>query len=815
MKEKEKNTASTGAIDEAVAGGIIECGMDAVLHNSMMPYSEFVILDRALPRVEDGLKPVQRRILYAMKDMGLDPDKPFKKSARIVGECLGKYHPHGDTSVYDAMVRMAQPYNMREILVEGHGNFGSNDGDSAAAMRYTEARLAPLALELLRDLDKDTVHWSLNFDDSLKEPDMLPGRFPNLLVNGASGIAVGLATNIPPHNLAEVIDGVVAYIDNPKITLKQMMKIIKGPDFPTGALMTTDELQKAYETGKGKIMMIAKYHIEEGKNEKKNIVITELPYQVNKAKLLQNIVELSEEKEGILSNIAEVRDESDRNGMRAVISIKKEGNVQAIIDSLMKSTDMRCSFAINMVAIAGAKPKTLSLMEIIQYYVEYQREIILRRSKYDLEVAKERSHILEGLLIAIKNIDEVVKIIKKAVSTADAKMKLKDRFILSERQAQAILDMRLARLTSLEVNKITDELKELKILIDKLTAIIKSTALQYQTVKDEILEIKRKYKNPRRTQILGAQEQVEIETVQVDVAVPMVLGLTAQGDLKAMDAKTYASAQKEFKTGGSLNQVHTQILKTKSDAEILAFTSAGYCIRFNMADLKPCKYRDKGTSPRDLFMEFAMDEQIVTLIPAEFAENEERNLLFFTKQGMVKKTAFSEYNTVKSYIQAVKVKDDDKVINIEFDVDGHDMIYATAYGQVLFATKDDIPIQGRVSGGVKGISLYEGDYVVYAGLSADEGEIVVATENGLTKRVILAQIDKLPRYRKGVRLILLSKEDKITFATCITTPAEVVFITTEETQAVSSEKIKIIPREKKGEPLKGITGIRQGFKNEK
>ena len=815
MREKEKKSASTGSIDLATAGGIIECGMDEVLHNSMMPYSEFVILDRALPRVEDGLKPVQRRILYAMKDMGLDPDKPFKKSARIVGECLGKYHPHGDTSVYDAMVRMAQPYNMREILVQGHGNFGSNDGDSAAAMRYTEARLAPLALELLRDLEKDTVHWSLNFDDSLKEPDMLPGRFPNLLVNGASGIAVGLATNIPPHNLAEVIDGVVAYIDNPKITLKQMMKIIKGPDFPTGALMTIDELEKAYETGKGKIIMISKYHIEEGKNDKKNIVITELPYQVNKAKLLQNIVELSEEKSGVLADIAEVRDESDRNGMRAVISIKKEGNVNAIIESLMKSTDMRCSFAINMVAIAGGKPKTLGLMEIIKYYVEYQREIILRRSKYDLEVAKERSHILEGLLIAIKNIDEVVKIIKKAVSTADAKMKLKERFVLSERQAQAILDMRLARLTSLEVNKITDELKELKILIDKLTAIIKSTALQFQTVKEEILEIKRKYKNPRRTQIIGAEEKMEIETVKVDVAVPMVLGLTAQGDLKAMEAKTYANAQKEFKADGSLNQVHTQLLNVKSDSEVLAFTSAGYCIRFNMADLKPCKYRDKGVSPRDIFVEFAMDEQIVSLIPAEFAEKEERNLLFFTKQGMVKKTAFAEYNTVKSYIQAVKVKEDDKVINVEFDVDGHDMIYATAYGQVLFATKDDIPIQGRVSGGVKGVNLYEGDYVAYAGLTADEGEMVVVTEQGLAKRVILAQIDKLPRYRKGVRLILLSKEDKITFATCITNPEDLVLVTKEGNMGINSEKIEIIPREKKGAPLKKVTGVLSGFVNTK
>ena len=802
---KKEETKNENKAVTASSGKIIERSLDEVLHISMIPYSEYVILDRALPRVEDGLKPVQRRILYTMLGLGLEPDKPFRKSARIVGDCLGKYHPHGDTSVYDAMVRMAQPHNMREILVQGHGNFGSNDGDSAAAMRYTEARLAPLAMELLRDLEKDTVKWSLNFDDTLKEPDMLPGRFPNLLVNGASGIAVGLATNIPPHNLAEVIDGVVAYIDNPNIKLKQMMKYIKGPDFPTGATMTVDELEKAYETGKGKVVMTAKYHIEEGKNEKKNIVITELPYQVNKAKLLQTIAALSEEKAGVLADIAEVRDESDRDGMRAVITIKKDGNVKAVIDNLLKSTDMRCSFAINMVAIAGGKPRTMSLLDIIAYYVEYQRQIIYRRSKYDLEVAKERSHILEGLLIAIKNIDEVIKIIKKAVSPADAKMKLKEKFALSERQAQAIMDMRLARLTSLEV--------KLKILIDKLTAIVKSKEMQLQIVKEEILEIKKKYKNPRRTQIVGKEDEVEIETVKVDVAVPMVLALTASGNIKCMEAKYYNSASKDFKDGGSLNQVHTHVLHVMSDSDILAFTSAGYSIRFNVSDLKPVKYKDKGVSPQELFMELSVNEKIVGFIPAEFNEKEERNLLFFTKMGFVKKTCFAEYNTVKSYIQAVKVRDDDELINVEFDVDGQDMIYATVYGQVLFATKDDIPVQGRVSGGVRGISLYDGDSVVYSALTKDEGELVVVTEKGLAKRVILAQIDKLPRYRKGVRLILLNKEDKIVFTTCVTTPNEIILDMGAEVKAINSEKIDIIPREKKGNPLKGIDKVVAGYKN--
>ena len=469
-------------------GKVISTSLDEALNNSMLPYSEFVILDRALPRVEDGLKPVQRRILYSMMELGLEPDKPFRKSARIVGYCLGQYHPHGDTSVYDAMVRLAQPHNMSAILVQGHGNFGSNDGDSAAAMRYTEARLAPLALELLRDIDKDTVRWGLNFDDSLKEPEMLPGRFPNLLVNGASGIAVGLATNIPPHNLTEVINGVVAYIDNPNISVQSLMHYIPAPDFPTGGNIIPVEIEKAYSTGKGKIIIRAKYHIEETKGDKKNIVITEFPYQVNKSKLLQEIAALREEKKGVLSDISDIRDESDRQGIRAVITVKKDGNPEAIMKVLMKSTDLESSFAINMVAIADGKPRLMNLKEIISYYVAYQKDVILRRSKFDLQAAKNRMHILEGLLIAIQNIDEVIKIIKTSTSPVDAKMKLKTRFFLSEIQAQAILDMRLARLTNLEVNKITDEIAELKIKINYLTNVINSEKMQLNIVKEEITE---------------------------------------------------------------------------------------------------------------------------------------------------------------------------------------------------------------------------------------------------------------------------------------------------------------------------------------
>ncbi len=813
IEENEEKVFDGNEIDTATSGGIIECDMDKVLHNSMIPYSEFVILDRALPRVEDGLKPVQRRILYAMMDLGLTPDKPFKKSARIVGECLGKYHPHGDTSVYDAMVRMAQPHNMRDILVEGHGNFGSNDGDGAAAMRYTEARLAPLALELLKDLEKDTVHWSLNFDDSLKEPDMLPGRFPNLLVNGASGIAVGLATNIPPHNLGEVIDGVVAYIDNPNITLKKMMTHIKGPDFPTGGMMTTDELEQAYETGKGKIYMYPKYHIEEGRNEKQNIVITELPYQVNKAKLLQNIAALPEEKGGILADIADVRDESDRNGMRAVIIVKKDGNPKKIMDALMSCTDLKCTFAINMVAIADGKPKTLGLLEIIEYYVKYQKNIILRRSKYDLNVAEERQHILQGLLIAIKNIDEVVQIIKKSASTTDAKAKLKERFMLSERQAQAILDMRLARLTSLEVNKIADELKELEALIAKLTAIINSEALQYQTVKEELLDIKKRYKTPRLTQIVSKESVAQVEKVQVDVAVPVILALSADGMLKAMEPKSYAASVKSTtKDEREISQVFVQTVEVDSHSEMLAFTDSGYCLRFDMSYIKIVKPKDKGVVPQELFKELSFGDKIVCVLKADFTENDERNIVFFTKYGMVKKTAFSEYNTVKSYVQAIKLKEDDVVLNVEFDSD-RNLFFATANGQVLLATNDDVPVQGRVSGGVHGISFFDDDYCLFAGTATGNEELVLITKDGFGKRIELNSIEKLGRYRKGVRAILLDNTDVVTFASVISMPCDIAVVTNKTVKLVPSEKIALLPREKKGNIIKEIGKVTLAYKS--
>ena len=539
--------------------GIIYKDMSEVLHDSMIPYTETVVMDRALPRVEDGLKPVQRRILYSMLELSVTPDKPHRKSARIVGDCLGKYHPHGDSPVYDAMCRMAQSWVMRAPLVDGHGNFGSVDGDSPAAMRYTEARLTPLAMELMRDLEKDTVRWSLNFDDTLKEPDMMPGRFPNLLVNGATGIAVGVATNIPPHNLGEAIDGVVAYINNPNIKVEQLMRFIKGPDFPSGGEIIDAEggLEQAYKTGKGKILIRAKVSVEKA-GDKCNLVITELPYQVNKAQLLQKIAELKEQNKDKYSAITEIRDESDRTGMRAVIRLKKEADPKKILELLFKSTNLQISYGINMVAIAGGKPKQLNLLEIVSYYAQYQREVIVRRTKYDLNIAKERAHIVEGLLIAIKNIDDVIKIIKKSATTTEAKQRLRDKFNLSERQAQAILDMRLARLVHLEVTKLEEELAELKKRIAEYEEILGSKKLQYDVVKKELTEIKKSYNNPRRSQI-GSDSEIVLTAVTEDSEdndKDYVVAITAGNTIKKVTAKNYSMSQKNLTENSTINDVY-------------------------------------------------------------------------------------------------------------------------------------------------------------------------------------------------------------------------------------------------------------------
>ena len=744
--------------------GLIFQTMSQVLHNSMIPYTECVVLDRALPRVEDGLKPVQRRILYTMLEEGNTPDKPFKKSANIVGACLGHYHPHGDSSVYDAMCRMAQNWVLRAPLVEGHGNFGSVDGDSPAAYRYTEARLAPLALELMKDLEKDTVRWSLNFDDSRKEPDMLPGRFPNLLVNGAYGIAVGVATNIPPHNLGEAIDGVVAYIDNPNIKVDGLMKIIKAPDFPTGGIIISKEdgLEQAYKTGKGKITIRAKVTIEKS-GEKTSLVISELPYQVNKAQLLQKIIELKEANKDKLAAITTVRDESDINGMRAVIMLKKEANPQKILEFLFKSTNLQISYGINMVAIADGKPKLLNLLDIVSYYAQYQREIVVRRTRYDLNVAKDRAHILEGLLIAIKNIDEVIKIIRKSSTTTEAKQKLKDKFALSEKQAQAILDMKLSRLVHLEVNKLEEELKELHSKIKELEKILASKKLQFEVVKKEILEIKKTYNTPRKSAINGT-DNIKIETIDEDAPDPVtnvVVAISAGDTIKAVSPKNYSMSQKTIGENTVLTDIPKQIETLPSDETILFFTNHGNIIKKKVSELGQCKWRDKGWGLLTIEKQSVLNEVPICFLKPEKAGT----VIFMTKQGMVKKSDINELIVSKSYYQACKLAEGDEVISVEYEKQGKSILMLSKQGMSLNFDSAEVPVQGRISGGVKGMNLDEGDSIVFAS-QIDYEYVVVVAENGYIKKIPTKVFPISQRYRKGLKYITFAKNGKNVFYAC-------------------------------------------------
>ena len=757
--KQDKTMKGGGKID----GGLIVQSIDEVLHNSMIPYSEFVLLDRALPRVEDGLKPVQRRILYTMLELGMTPDKQYRKCARIVGDCLGKYHPHGDTSVYDAMVRMAQPFNMRGILVQGHGNFGSVDGDSAAAMRYTEAKLAPLAMELLRDLEKDTVEWSFNFDDTLKEPNTLPGRFPNLLVNGAVGIAVGLATNIPPHNLNEVIDGVIALIEHPSISLKEMMKIIKGPDFPTGAIISTDELYQAYETGRGKITIRAKTHFEDAGNGKTNIVITEIPYQKNKSSLLSKIADIREDKKGALLGIQDIKDESDRSGTRAVITVKAGYNANDILNLLYKYSDLQSTFGINMVAIADGKPKQLGLMEILKYYLNYQVSIIVRRTRFDLNNAKERMHILEGLHIAIVNIDEVVAIIKTSPNTTEAKVRLRQRFLLSEKQAQAILDMRLARLTSLEVYKIEQEINELKILIEKLTAILNSKKLQLEVIKEEMLEIRRKYSMPRLTKIVKSFGEIDIESILEanKVVEDTIVALTQNGTIKRMQPKHFETTIKEYNSQMTENELHYNILKTTTDRILVAFTDKGNACRIAVEDIKEAKWRDKGVGVRTVCKELDVNEKILAMF--EIDKKDKSELIFVTKFGLLKRTSLIEYDVAKQKYLAIKLKDNDEVINVIKSKANKTLLMISKSGMALNCEVSSIPLSGRISQGVKGMNLNDNDHLVYAGLMGLSGELILATKKGLGKRFNVGNIELSQRARKGAKVFALADNDEILF----------------------------------------------------
>ncbi len=786
--------------------GLILNSIDEVLKNSMIPYAESVILDRALPRVEDGLKPVQRRILFAMYEMGLTPDKPHKKCAKIVGECLGKYHPHGDSSVYGALVHLAQDFNMRMPLVNGHGNFGTVDGDGAAAYRYTEAKLEQLALELLKDIDKDTVDFALNFDDTCNEPKTLPGRYPNLLVNGATGIAVGLATNIPPHNLAEVINGTIAYIDNPKISLKEMMKYIPAPDFPTGGyIVVGPELEEAYKTGKGKIKIKARVNVEKADGGKQNLVISELPYQVNKAELLKRIADLKEDKKDILGGIQDVVDESDRSGMRAVIKLRKDTDAKAILNYLYKNTALETSFGINIVAIANGKPAQLGLLDILGYYVNYQRNVILRRSKYELEQAKARAHVLEGLIIAVKNIDEVIKIIKQSENTADARAKLRARFDLSEIQANAILDLRLARLTKLEITKLQEELAALKKLIDELTAIVGSKAKQMDVVKRELVAIKKKYADDRRSHLINGGEAVDYDKVEKELKQvdDFVVAFTEGKMFKKMTERNFKSSDKSVKDNARPEDFIKFMVNARSDQTLYAFTNLGNVCKINLETAPECRFRDKGCKFTEVAHEALRNEYPVAFYAVDEDKIPDGYLLFYTYDGLIKKTEWKECILLKSYYQVIKLKEGDILVGVETDDPECTIAFITEQGLALNAVKEDIPVQGRVAGGVRGINLNEGDKIKLFTQVKEDGEFFIVTDTGFYKRVQVKDIEPMARYRKGIKVCELGGVNKIVYAGYIKEPYNVAVIDTFGVAfTVSTEDITVESRTSKGKTLK-------------
>ena len=784
--------------------------MEIVMHESMMPYAEHVILDRALPRVEDGLKPVQRRILYSMYEQGNTPDKPTRKSARIVGDCMGRYHPHGDSSIYDAMVRMAQPFSMNVPLILGQGNFGNIDGDSAAAMRYTEAKLSPVALELLRDIEKDTVRWSRNFDDTTKEPDMLPGRFPNLLVNGATGIAVGLATNIPPHNFCEVIEGVIAYIDNKNISLDQMMKIIKGPDFPTGGyVIPGDGLKQAYETGKGKILIRAKMHIEVANGDRRNIVITEIPYGLNKADLLMKIAALKDEKKDLFQGISEIVDESDKEGMRAVIKLRKDADVDKTIALLYKYSNLQMSYGINMVAIADGKPQLMGLLDIIAYYVAYQREVILRRSKFELEEAKARQHILQGLVIAVQNIDEVIQIIKTSSGTTDAKAKLRERFSLSDKQAQAILDLRLARITKLEVNKLVTELAEIERNIARLQVIINSKTEQMNLIKTELGVLKRNYKVARKSEmckeltdavIISEADEKPVETV--------VLGIAADYTIKRIPLKNFNLSNKEA-IGASSGEMLTTAMEVQTDDKVLFFSNLGNCYKSAVDRLNEVRFRDAGFTLSQAFPEAQRGEVPVAVFVMPREENPEGEILLFTRQGMVKRTAWSEYQLLKSCYQGYKGKEGDEVFRVEMVRDNTEIFFVTNRGGCVRFDVSEVPLQGRVAGGVHCINLLEDEYLIFAGqVEKDKGEVVMVTDKGFMKRLAVKEITKHARNCKGAKGTEFGNNGTcLVYASYVNKePYKIAIIDRANTTVVETSEISVESKNHKGKLPKGKKG---------
>ena len=759
-------------------GKYIHVDINNEMKKCYIDYAMSVIVGRALPDVRDGLKPVHRRILYSMQELGLEPQKGYRKCARIVGEVLGKYHPHGDSSVYDALVRMAQDFSLRYMLVDGHGNFGSVDGDSAAAMRYTEAKMNKIAVEMLRDIRKETVDFMPNFDGEEKEPVVLPSRYPNLLVNGSSGIAVGMATNIPPHNLGEIIDGTIMLIDNPETTVLELMTAIKGPDFPTGAIvMGKAGIRAAYETGKGKIVVRAKAEIEE-ENGRNRIVVTEIPYQVNKAKLIENIADLVKYKK--ITGISDLRDESDREGMRIVIELKRDANPNVILNLLFKHTKMQDTFGVIMLALVDNEPKVLNLKEVLTHYIAFQKEVVTRRTIFELNKAEARAHILEGLKIALDNIDDVINIIRSSKTSDIAKSTLMERFQLSDKQAQAILEMRLRRLTALERDKIEEELNEIMQYIEYLNSILADEMKLLGVIKEELIEIKSKYNDERRTEIQKVVNEIDIEDLIQEEDV--VITLTNSGYIKRISADTY-SAQRR---GGRGIQAMTtkeddfveNVLITSTHSDVLFFTNKGRVYKKRAYEIPDAGRTAKGTNIINL-IPIEQDERIETVLSIA-DEIREGYLFMATKKGLVKKTHLSEFkNLRKNGLIAISLREGDELLKVKVTRGDADIVIVSEHGNAIKFNEQDVRAMGRTAAGVKSMNLREDDIAVCMDIAVDDEDLLVISENGFGKRTPLVEYKR--QNRGGVGLItykISEKTGKVVGATVCKAEDELMLINT-------------------------------------
>ena len=740
---------------------LIDVNLTSEMKTSFIDYAMSVIVARALPDVRDGLKPVHRRILYGMNELGVTPDKPHKKSARITGDVMGKYHPHGDSSIYEAMVRMAQWWSYRYMLVDGHGNFGSMDGDGAAAQRYTEARMSKIALEMLRDINKNTVDFVDNYDASEREPLVLPARFPNLLVNGATGIAVGMATNIPPHNLGETIDAVKLMMDNPEVTTRELMEVLPGPDFPTGALvMGKSGIHKAYETGKGSIVLRSRTEIEVTKSGRERIVVTEFPYMVNKTKVHEHIVRLVQEKR--IEGITAVRDESNREGVRFVIEVRRDASANVILNNLFKMTQMQTNFGFNMLAIQNGVPKILSLRQILGAYIEHQKEVVTRRTIFDKEKAEARAHILEGLLIALDHIDEVIRIIRNSQTDAEAQAELMAKFKLSERQSQAILDMRLRRLTGLERDKIQSEYDDLVALIADLADILAKPERVATIIKEELEEVKRKFGDARRTELMIG-EVLSLEDEDLIEETDVLITLSNKGYIKRLDQAEFTAQKRGGRgvqgTGVKDDDFVRELVSTSTHDHLLFFTNKGRVYRLKGYEIPEYGRTAKGLPIVNL-LKLDEGESIQTIINVEQDRSDEAYLFFTTRQGLVKRTNVAEFSNIRQNgLKALNLRNEDELINV-FLTDGNtDVIIGTKYGYSVRFNEAVVRNMGRSATGVRGVNLREGDRVVGASVVTDQDEVLIITEKGYGKRTMASEYPTKGRGGKGIKTANITEKN--------------------------------------------------------